>query len=109
LIESTVPLPPLFHLRSKDSLEGLYKGEYLSAGEIARLADVGRSTVLEALNRLGIPKNGNGHKRTGHLPFGFDYLNHKLVKNGAEQGAIRMMRQCRAGGLSLREIAGIST
>ena len=31
---------------------------------------------------------------------------HQLVKNGAEQAAIRMMRQYRAGGLSLREIAG---
>ena len=40
------------------------------------------------------------------MPFGFDYLNHQLVKNGAEQAAIRMMRQYRAGGLSLREIAG---
>jgi hypothetical protein len=28
------------------------------------------------------------------------------VKNGAEQAAIRMMRQYQAGGLSLREIAG---
>ena len=62
--------------------------------------------MLEALDRFGIPRNGNGRKRTGHLPFGFDYLNHQLVKNGAEQAAIRMMRQYRAGGLSLREIAG---
>jgi hypothetical protein len=62
--------------------------------------------VLEALDRFGIPQNGNGHKRVGHLPFGFDYLNHQLVKNSAEQATIRMMRQYRAGGLSLREIAG---
>jgi hypothetical protein len=40
------------------------------------------------------------------LRFGFDYINHQLVKNSAEQAAIRMMRQYRAGGLSLREIAG---
>ena len=62
--------------------------------------------VLEALDRFGIPKNGNGHKRVGPLPFGFDYLNHQLVKDRAEQATIRMMRQYRAGGLSLREIAG---
>ena len=62
--------------------------------------------VLEALDRFGIPRNGNGHKRTGHVPFGFDYLNHRLVKNSAEQAVIRMMRQHRADGLSLREIAG---
>ena len=28
------------------------------------------------------------------------------MKNGTEQAAIRMMRQYKAGGLSLREIAG---
>ena len=38
--------------------------------------------------------------------FGFDYLNHQLVKNSAEQATIRMMRQYRAAGLSLRDIAG---
>ena len=62
--------------------------------------------VLDALDRFGIPRNVNGRKRTGHLPFGFDYLNHQLVKNSTEQASIRMMRQYRAGGLSLREIAG---
>lgn len=62
--------------------------------------------MLEALDRVGIPRNGDGRRKTGHLPFGFDYLNHQLVKNGTEQAAIRMMRQYRAGGLSLREIAG---
>jgi hypothetical protein len=62
--------------------------------------------VPEALDRFGTPRNGNGRKRTGHLPFGFDYPNHQLVKNSAEQVTIRMMRQYRAGGLSLREIAG---
>jgi predicted DNA-binding protein YlxM (UPF0122 family) len=96
----------LFRLRSRSSLEGLYSGQHLSAREIARLTEASRSGVLKALDRFGIPVNGNGHKRTGHLPFGFDYLNHQLVKNGTEQAAIRMMRQYKAGGLSLREIAG---
>jgi hypothetical protein len=41
-----------------------------------------------------------------HLPFGFDYMNHQLLKNVAEQATIRMMRHYRAGGLNLREIAG---
>ena len=40
------------------------------------------------------------------MRFGFDYLNYQLVKNSAEQATIRMMHQYRAGGLSLREIAG---
>jgi predicted DNA-binding protein YlxM (UPF0122 family) len=92
-------------LRSKSVLEGLYTGEHLSAREIARLTEASRAGVLEALDRFGIPKNGNGRKRTGHLPFGFDYLNHQLVKDRAEQAVIRMMRQYKAVGLSLREIA----
>jgi hypothetical protein len=93
-------------LRSKGSLEALRRGDHLSSREIARLVDASRSGVLKALDRFGILRNGNGYKRTEYLPFGFVYLNHQLVKNDAEQAAIRMMRQYRAGGLSLREIAG---
>jgi hypothetical protein len=91
-------------LRSKGALEALYRRKHLSAREISRLAGASRAGVLGALDRFGIPETG--HKRIGPLPFGFDYLNHQLVKNGAEQAAIRMMRQYRAGGMSLREIAG---
>jgi len=29
--------------------------------------------------------------KTGRAPFGFDYLNHLLVKNDAKQGIIRVM------------------
>ncbi len=106
LIEGAIPLPPVLGLRSKSALERLYTSEHLSAREISRLVSASRSGVLEALDRFDIPQNGNGHKRTGHLSFGFDCLDHQLVKNNAEQAAIRMMRQYRAGGLSLREIAG---
>jgi len=106
LIEDHIALPSLLRLRSRSCLEGLYPGQHLSVREIARLAEVSRSVVQETLDRFGIPQNWNGHKRVGPLPFGFDYLNHKLVKNRAEQAAIRMMRQYRAGGLSLLEIAG---
>jgi hypothetical protein len=106
LIEGVISLPPVLGLRSKSALERLYTGEHLSAREISRLVGSSRSAVLDALDRFDIPQNRNGHKRIGPLPFGFDYLNHQLVKNGAEQAAIRMMRQYRAGGLSLREIAG---
>ncbi len=93
-------------LRSRGVLERLYTSEHLSAKEIERLLGVSHAGALEALDRFAIPRNGNGRKRTGQLPFGFDYLDHQLMKNGAEQAAIRMMRQYRAGGLSLREIAG---
>jgi predicted DNA-binding protein YlxM (UPF0122 family) len=106
LIEGVIFLPSLLGLRSKSALEGLYTREHLSAREISRLVGSSRSAVLAALDRFDIPQNRNGHKRIGPLPFGFDYLNHRLVKNGPEQAAIRMMRQYRVGGLSLREIAG---
>jgi hypothetical protein len=78
----------------------------LSQISIARLTDVSRSVVLKALYRFGIPKNRNGRTHPGQLPFGFDFLDHRLVKNQAEQGVIRTIRQCRVSGLSLRQIAG---
>ncbi len=106
LIEGVIPLPPVLYLRNKSALSALYAVEGLSARKITRLTGANRSGVLEAVERFSIPRNGDGRKRTGHLPFGFEYVNYRLVKNGAEQAAIRMMRQFRAGGLSLREIAG---
>ena len=104
LIEGVVPIPPVLGLRSKAILERLYTREHLSAREITRLAGASRSGVLDALDRFCIPREDR-RARVGHLPFGFDYLNHQLVRNEAEQGAIRMMQEYRAGGLSLREIA----
>jgi hypothetical protein len=62
--------------------------------------------VLAALRRCGIPKNGRDRTHPGQLPFGYDYRDYRLVKNQAELGVIRLMQQGRAGGLSLRQIAG---
>ena len=109
LIEGVIPLPPVIGLRSRGVLETLYRKKHLSAREIERLLGVSHAGVLEALDRLAIPRNGNGRKRTGQLPFGFDYLNYQLVENAVEQAAIRKMRRYWAGGLSLRQIAAIST
>jgi len=109
LIEGVIPPPPVIGLRSKGVLETLYRRERLSAREIERLLGVSHAGVLEALDRFAIPPNGDGRKRTGQLPSGFDYLDHQIVKNGAEQAAIRMMRQYRAGGLSLRKSPATST
>jgi len=104
LIEGTIPLPGLALLRSKSYLAQLYAGRRLSARQIARLTEVSRSTALAALSRCGIPKNGHNRTHPGQLPFGYDYQNYRLVKNQAEQGVIRLIRQDRAGGLSLRQI-----
>ena len=106
LIEGTIPLPGPALLRSKSYLAQLYTGRHLSARQISRLTEVSRSTALGALGRFGIPKNGHGRTHPGQLPFGYDYQSYRLVKNQAEQGVIRLMRQGRADGLSLRQIAG---
>ena len=92
--------------RSKGALEALYTREHLSAREVSRIAGASRSGVLKALDRFSIPRSEDTRRRIGPLCFGFDYLNHQLVKNGAEQAAIRMMRQYRVDRLSLRKIAG---
>ena len=92
-------------MRSKGVLDTLNRREHLPARKIERLLGLSHAGVLEALDRFAIPRNGNGRKRTGQLPFGFDYLDHQLVKKGSEQAAIRMMREHRADGFSLPEIA----
>jgi hypothetical protein len=94
------------NLWSKSYHAQLYAGRHLSARQIARLTEVSRSTALAALNRCGIPKNGRNRTHPGQLPFGYDYRDYRLVKNQSEQGVIRLMRQGRGGGLSLRQIAG---
>ncbi len=58
------------------------------------------------MDRFSIPRDEGRPPKIGHLPFGSDYINNQLVKSDTEQAAIRMMREYRAGGLSLREIAG---
>jgi len=70
------------------------------------LAGASRAGVLNALDRFGIERNADKATRIGPVPFGFDYLNFKLVKNKAEQEVIRIIRQYRVSDLSLREIAG---
>ena len=51
-------------LRSKGTLEALYGGDRLSAREIERLMVASHSGVLHALDGFGIPRNGDGRKRT---------------------------------------------
>jgi DNA invertase Pin-like site-specific DNA recombinase len=106
LIEGIVPIPPVLSLRNRAVLERLYEREHISAREISRLAGASRSGVLNALDRFSISRDNARPARTGHVPFGFEYVNHQLVKNDTEQAAIRMMRKQRAGGLTLRQIVG---
>jgi len=69
--------------------------------------NVSHSTVIECLRRLGIHDKG-ARKRVitqGQIPFGYNYRNGKLEKNKEEQEIIRIIKQLRSSGLSLRGIA----
>jgi len=59
------------------------------------------------LRRLGIHDKGS-RKRVitqGQIPFGYNYRNGKLEKNQEEQEVIRIIKQLRSSGVSLRGIA----
>jgi hypothetical protein len=105
LIEDSISLPELLKIKNKVFLGKLYTGEKLSIREIAKLTNTSHSTILLALSKLGIPLNGNGHKRKGQIPFGFEYRDYRLVKSKEEQEVIRMIRQYRVNGFSLWKIA----
>ena len=65
-------------LRSRGALERLYAREQFSAREISLLVGASRSGVLKALDRFSIPREKDRPARSGHLPFGFDYISHQL-------------------------------
>ena len=63
--------------------------------------------MVECLRRLGIHDKG-ARKRVryqGQIPFGYNYRNGKLEKNAEEQEVIRIIKQLRANGLTIRGIA----
>ena len=59
------------------------------------------------MDRFSISREKDWPARTGHVPFGFDCANQRLVENEAEQSVVQRMRDYNTGGLSLRAIAGI--
>ena len=93
--------------KSKSYVSNLYIKRDLPIREIARQMNVSHSTVIECLRRLGIHDKGSKKRIIiqGQIPFGFDYKNGKLVKNKEEQEVIRIIKQLRSSGLSLRGIA----
>jgi len=93
-------------LRSRSYVTNLYIKRDLPIREIARQLNASHSTVIECLRRLGI--HDKGVKKIiiqGQIPFGYNYKNGKLEKNKEEQGVIRIIKQLRSSGLSLRGIA----
>ncbi len=108
-VKDKIPLPSKLLLKNKSHLYRLYVKNRLSKREIARVLNVNHSSVIERLREFGIyrpeenPSKRNKIKR--QIPYGYDYKNNKLVKNPQEQEVIREIKQMRATGLSLREIA----
>ena len=112
LIQDSIPLPGRLLLRSRSYLRRLYERERLSARAIAKRLNVSHSTVLTALASVGLNghngdgKHHNGHRKIkGQIPFGFVAVDNRLVKSDEEQKVIRLARQLRGNGLSLRKIA----
>ena len=92
LVAYRIDLPPLLQLRSKSYLKRLYSDRLLSIKEIARLADVSHAAVHEAFKRFAIPRSSNGRKRPSQVPFVYDYIDCRPVKNRSEQEVIRTIR-----------------
>jgi IS30 family transposase len=94
-------------LRSRSYVTNLYIKRDLPIREIARQMNMSHSTVIKSLKRLGIHDKG-ARKRVitqGQVPFGYNYRNGKLEKNKEEQEVIRIIKQLRASGLSLKGVA----
>jgi hypothetical protein len=63
--------------------------------------------LLAALGKLGIACEvpGNGHAARGQVPFGWSLHDARLVRNGAEQQVIRLIRALQESVESLKAIA----
>ena len=66
-----------------------------------------RETICERTKDALQAKKARGEKTGGNVPFGFNVINGKLVKNEEEQAIISEIKSLKNKGLSLRKIAGI--
>lgn len=106
LVSDRITLPGVLLLKSRVFLRKLYQDEGLSTNAIARRIGVGQSTVSDAIQRHGLAKAPEDHaKRPQQVPYGYDFKSGKLVQSRSEQQIIRMVRQLRAAGMTLRDIA----
>jgi len=64
-----------------------------------------RETICERTKDALQAKKARGEKTGGNIPFGFDEVNGKLVKNEEEQAIIDEIKNLKNKGLSLRKIA----
>ena len=108
MILDQIPLPSKLLLRNKSYLYSLYVKQGLPKREIARRLNVRHSAVIATLKKLGIHENSPNkvHGIKGQIPFGYNYKNGKLEKNEEGQEVIRVIKQLKSSGFSIRGIAG---
>ena len=105
-IRDRILLPGNLLLKNRAYVQKLYRDEKLSSRSIGRRIGAAQSTVSDALHRHRLTDEAREpNKRPQQVPFGFDYKKGKFVPNPGEQQIIRMIRQLRNDGLSLRDIA----
>jgi len=73
---------------------------------LAVLSEFERDQVSDRTRFALAHKRSRGEKTGGDVPFGFRCRRGKLCRHAGEQGAIAMIRDLRAAGLSLRAICG---
>ena len=66
-----------------------------------------RETICERTKDALQAKKARGEKTGGNVPFGFNVINGKLVKNEEEQAIISEIKSLKNKGLSLRKIAEV--
>ena len=64
-----------------------------------------RETICERTKDALQAKKARGEKTGGNIPFGFDEVNGKLIRNEEEQSIISEIKSLKNKGLSLRKIA----
>jgi site-specific DNA recombinase len=72
---------------------------------LAVLAEFERDLISERTRGAMAHLRRQGRRISGRVPFGFDLEGNHLVENPREAAALAMMRELRAGGRSLRQIA----
>lgn len=105
LIQDTLPLPRRLLVQSKQHLKALVK-QHLSSREIGQELNISHQAVLSAIGKFDLnSSDGSAQLRPGQIPFGWDYVDYQLKKNREEQEVIRIIKQLKSSGFSLRGIS----
>ena len=92
-------------MQSKQHIKSLVN-RHLSSREIGRELDISHQAVLSAIEKFGLNEsNGLDRHKPGQIPFGWNYVDFQLKKNREEQEVIRIIKQLKSSGFSLRGIS----